>query len=189
LIESSRPDHRRYVEALGVVLVHELMAEPPRETQTAEANIHGGPRRRGSDEKTVAYIEQHLAEPISLEVLAQMAGLSRNYFLVAPSVQSFGIPPKRYQLESAHRKRRQEPLLGKARRPSVTDIGGSVGYNDHQRFSSTAFRRGHRPGPRRAYRRKTSVSQSQNYCVGEYVFTETGHSIAHAPWRRWIPPW
>ncbi|HWS61719.1 MAG TPA: AraC family transcriptional regulator [Steroidobacteraceae bacterium] len=145
LIESSRPDHRRYVEALGVVLVHELM-RTTEGTQTAEANIHGG-LAAWQRRKTVAYIEQHLAEPISLEVLAQMAGLSRNYFCRAFR-QSFGIPPKRYQL--SQRIERAKTLLAK-HAASVTDIGGSVGYNDTSAFS-TAFRRVTGLTPR-AYRR------------------------------------
>src|ERR1700722_14515543 len=41
LIESSRSDHRRYLEALGVVLVHELM-RTTEGTHTAEADINGG---------------------------------------------------------------------------------------------------------------------------------------------------
>src|SRR3984893_8865331 len=134
LIESSRSDHRRYLEALGVVLVHELM-RTTEGTQTAEANIHGG-LAAWQRRKTVAYIEQHLFEPISLAVLAQMVGLSRDYFCRAFR-QSFGLPPKRYQL--IQRIERAKTLLAK-HAASVTDISGSVGYNDTSAFS-TAFRR------------------------------------------------
>ena len=145
LIESSRSDHRRYLEALGVVLVHELM-RTTEGTQTAEANIHGG-LAAWQQRKTVAYIEQHLAEPISLAVLAQMVGLSRTYFCRAFR-QSFGIPPKRYQL--SQRIERAKTLLAK-HAASVTDVSGSVGYNDTSAFS-TAFRRVTGLTPR-AYRR------------------------------------
>ena len=76
-----------------------------------------------------------------------MAGLSRNYFCRAFR-QSFGIPPKRYQL--SQRIERAKTLLAK-HAASVTDISGSVGYNDTSAFS-TAFRRVTGLTPR-AYRR------------------------------------
>jgi AraC family transcriptional regulator len=134
LIESSRSDHRRYLEALGVVLVHELM-RTHEGRHSAEANINGG-LAAWQRRKTVAYIEEHLAEPISLAVLAQMVGLSPNYFCRAFS-QSLGMPPQRYQL--SQRIERAKTLLAK-QGASVTDVGVSIGYSDTSAFSR-AFRR------------------------------------------------
>ena len=42
-----------------------------------------------------SYIEQHLAEPITLATLAELAGLSTYHFCRAFK-QSFGVPPHRY---------------------------------------------------------------------------------------------
>src|ERR1700692_139533 len=134
LIESSRPDHRRYLEAIGVVLVHELMRNNEGR-HGAEANIKGG-LAAWQRRKAVAYIEQHLGEPISLAELAQMVGLSPWYFCRAFR-QSLGIPPQRYQL--SQRIERAKTLLAK-RAASVTDVGLSLGYNSASAFC-TAFRR------------------------------------------------
>jgi AraC family transcriptional regulator len=134
LIESSRPDDRRYLEALGVVLVHELM-RINEGRHGAEANVKGG-LAAWQRRKAVAYIEQHLGEHISLAELAQMVGLSPYYFCRAFR-QSFGVPPQRYQL--SQRIERAKTLLAK-HAVSVTDVGLSVGYNDASAFYS-AFRR------------------------------------------------
>ena len=134
LIESCRPDHRRYLEALGVVLVHELM-RINEGRHGAEANIKGG-LAAWQRRKAVAYIEQHLGEPISLAELAQMVGLSPFYFCRAFR-QSLGIPPQRYQL--SQRIERAKTLLAK-HAASVTDVGLSLGYNSASAFC-TAFRR------------------------------------------------
>jgi len=134
LIESSRPDHQRYLEALGVVLVHELM-RINEGRHGAEANIKGG-LAAWQRRKAVAYIEQHLGEPISLADLARMVDLSPSHFCRAFR-QSFGIPPQRYQL--SQRIERAKTLLAK-HAASVTDVGLSVGYNAASAFC-TAFRR------------------------------------------------
>jgi AraC family transcriptional regulator len=134
LIESGGADHRLYVEALGVVLAHELVrinstkhhAEPP---------INGG-LAAWQRRKAVAYIEEHLTEPVSLAALAELVGLSACYFCRAFR-QSFGTPPHRYQL--SHRIERAKTLLAK-HAASVTEVGLAVGYNDASAFC-TAFRR------------------------------------------------
>jgi AraC family transcriptional regulator len=148
LIESGGSDHRSYWEALGVVLTHEL-AQIEAARHSAQAAISGGlaawQRRKAS-----AYIEEHLAEPISLEVLAGLVRLSACYFCRAFR-RSFGMPPQRYQLN--RRIERAKTLLTK-HAASVTDVGLTVGYNDASAFC-TAFRRvaGLTPS---AYRRSLS---------------------------------
>jgi AraC family transcriptional regulator len=145
LIESGGADHRLYIEALGVVLTHELVRINAGKHR-AEAPINGGLgawQRR----KARAYIEAHLAEPISLAALAQLVGLSASYFCRAFS-QSFGMPPRRYQL--SQRIERARILLAN-QFASVTDVGLTVGYNDASAFS-TAFRKVTGLSPR-AYRR------------------------------------
>jgi AraC family transcriptional regulator len=144
LIESGGSDHR-YAEALGVVLAHELTRMNVSRDGVLSP-INGG-LAAWQRRKAVAYIDEHLAESISLAVLADLVGLSACYFCRAFR-QSFGMPPLRYQL--AKRVERAKTLLAK-HAASVTDVGLSVGYNDASAFC-TAFRRvtGLKPS---AYRR------------------------------------
>jgi AraC-like DNA-binding protein len=134
LIDSGGSDHRHYLEALGVVLAHEL-ARINTGGHSAEAQPNGG-LAAWQRRKAVAYIEEHLAEPISLEALARLVGLSACYFCRAFR-QSLGVPPQRYQLRQ--RIERAKTLLAK-RAASVTDVSLTVGYNDTSAFC-TAFRR------------------------------------------------
>jgi AraC family transcriptional regulator len=134
LIENGYSDHRPYVEALGVVLAHELVRINTGR-YSAEAKINGG-LAAWQRRKAVAYIEEHLAEPISLAALAGLVGLSACYFCRAFR-QSFGMPPQRYQL--SQRIERAKTFLAK-HTASVTDVSNAVGYNDTSAFC-TAFRR------------------------------------------------
>jgi AraC family transcriptional regulator len=133
LIENGGSDHR-YAEALGVVLAHEL-TRMTISRDGAPVRIGGG-LAAWQRRKAVAYIEERLAEPISLAALADLVGLSSCYFCRAFR-RSFGMPPQRYQL--AKRVERAKALLAK-HAASVTDVGLSVGYNDASAFC-TAFRR------------------------------------------------
>lgn len=134
LIESGGSDHGVYLEALGVVLAHELLRINSA-GESAETQCNGG-LAAWQRRKAVAYIEDHLAEPISLDALARLVGLSACYFCRAFR-QSLGMPPQRYQL--SQRIERAKTLLAK-RAASVTDVSLTVGYNDTSAFC-TAFRR------------------------------------------------
>ena len=134
LIESGGSEHRHYLEALGVVLAHELVRINTG-GNSAEVQPNGG-LAAWQRRKAVAYIEEHLAEPISLDALARLAGLSACYFCRAFR-QSLGMPPQRYQL--SQRIERAKTLLAK-HAASVTDVSLTVGYNDTSAFC-TAFRR------------------------------------------------
>ena len=134
LIEGGGSDHRHYLEALGVVLAHELVRINSG-VRSADASTNGG-LAAWQRRKSVAYIEEHLAEAISLAALARLVGLSACYFCRAFR-QSFGVPPQRYQL--MQRIERAKRLLAK-HAASVTDVSLTVGYNDTSAFC-TAFRR------------------------------------------------
>jgi AraC family transcriptional regulator len=134
LIESAGSDHRLYVEALSVVLAHELVrfnAGRP----CAEPQVRGG-LAAWQQRTVIAHIEDHLAEPISLATLAQLVRLSPYHFCRAFK-QSFGMPPHRYH--TGQRIERAKTLLAKPD-PSVTDIGFTVGFSQTSSFSS-AFRK------------------------------------------------
>jgi AraC family transcriptional regulator len=134
LIETGGSDQRDYLQALGVVLAHELVRVNTGRA-IADARINGG-LAAWQRRKAVAYIEEHLAEPISLAALADLVGLSACYFCRAFR-QSFAMPPQRYQL--SQRIERAKTLLAK-HTASVTDVSYAVGYNDTSAFC-TAFRR------------------------------------------------
>jgi AraC family transcriptional regulator len=134
LIESAGSDHRLYVEALGTVLAHELV-------RFNNGKPHAEPLVRGGlaawqQRTVVAYIEEHLAEPISLATLAKLVRLSPYYFCRAFK-QSFGMPPHRYH--TGQRIEHAKTLLAKSD-PSVTDIGFTVGFNQTSSFTA-AFRK------------------------------------------------
>ena len=78
LIETTGADSSPYFEALGTVLAHELVRLNSG-AQRSEAPAKGG-LAAWQQRVVTAYIEDHLAEPISLETLARLAGLSSYYF-------------------------------------------------------------------------------------------------------------
>jgi AraC family transcriptional regulator len=123
-----------YCEALGTVLAHELVR------LNAEARRPNPPVRGGlaaSQQRIVTkYIEEHLAEPISLAKLAQLVRLSVYHFCRAFKT-SFGVPPHRYH--NICRIEHAKSLLAKTA-CSVTEIGLMIGYSETSSFTA-AFRR------------------------------------------------
>jgi AraC family transcriptional regulator len=93
------------------------------------------------------YIEEHLAEDLSLSQLAEVAGLSQFHFARAFR-ESMGLPPLRYV--SARRVERAKDLLAQPGL-SVTQIGAQLGFNDTSHFSAS-FRK-HIGATPSAYRR------------------------------------
>jgi AraC family transcriptional regulator len=145
LIEQDPSAQRPYIEALGVVLSHELLRIISGKAGAAVA-VTGG-LATWQRRKVVTYIEKHLTEPISLAALARLVGLSSCYFCRAFR-RSFGMPPLHYQL----RRRIEHAKTLLARHAElVTDVSLALGYSDTSAFC-TAFRRvtGMTPG---AYRR------------------------------------
>jgi AraC family transcriptional regulator len=134
LIESAEINNRPYMEALGVVLMHELARVSPG-TLHAQVPVRGG-LAAWQQRAVTAHIEEHLAEQISVATLAQLARLSLYYFCRAFK-QSFGIPPHRYH--TRRRIERAKALLAEPA-PSVTDIGLTVGFNETSSFTA-AFRK------------------------------------------------
>jgi len=134
LVESPEPQNRLYLEAVGVVLAHEL-ARLGETSPRIEPQIRGG-LAAWQERVVVAHIEGHLEEQIPLATLAGLARLSPYYFCRAFK-QSFGLPPHRYH--TRRRIERAKALLAKAK-PSVTEIGMAVGFSETSSFTA-AFRK------------------------------------------------
>jgi AraC family transcriptional regulator len=134
LVENPGSMHRQYAEALGLVLTHELVR------MNRDAAL-GGPVNRGGlagwQQKCVAaYIEEHVADDISLAALAELARLSPYHFC-RTFKQSFGMPPHRYHAN--RRIERAKQLLANRELP-VTTIALDVGFSETSTFTA-AFHR------------------------------------------------
>jgi AraC family transcriptional regulator len=133
-LESQTQIDQSYVAALGAVLVHELV-RLNRGAPRVDPPIQGG--LAPWQQRTVAaFIEDHLAEAISLATLAGLVRLSPHHFCRAFK-KSFGVPPHRYH--NGRRIERAKTLLVK-RGSSVTDTGLTIGFSETSSFSA-AFRR------------------------------------------------
>jgi AraC family transcriptional regulator len=140
LIENAGAENRLYFEALCVVLVHELVrlnSGAPSIKPPARGGLAAWQQRTA-----LAYIEEHLAEQISLTTLARLVSLSPYYFCRAFK-QCLGMPPHRYH---TNRRIERAKLLLAQGASSVTDIGFTVGFSQTSSFTA-AFRKvtGHTP--------------------------------------------
>jgi AraC family transcriptional regulator len=140
-----------YFEALGTVLAYELL------NLANEDGRQVGPVRGGltpwQQRQVASYIEEHLAKPIRLATLAQLARLSPYHFCRAFK-QSLGVPPHKYH--SRRRIEQAKRLLGKVE-VSVTEIAMTLGYSETSSFTS-AFHKTTGLTPT-AYRRSLTTLQ------------------------------
>src|SRR6516164_8793718 len=86
--------------------------------------------------RVMDFIEEHLSEEVSLDVLADLVRLSPFHFLRSFK-QSFGEPPYRYW--TGRRIERAKALLASPR-TSVTEIALDVGFHGTSAFSATFHR-------------------------------------------------
>jgi AraC family transcriptional regulator len=133
-VGNSDPWSRQYAEALSLVLMHELI-RLERTASTAARPLRGG-LPVWQQKRVVEFIEEHLAEDVSLAALAGLVDLSLYHFARAFK-QSFGAPPHRY-----HMARRMDHARGllQQRARSVTEIGIQTGFRDTSSFTR-AFRK------------------------------------------------
>ena len=94
------------------------------------ADSHGG-LAPGITRRISEYIDSHLGESISLEAMAEMAGLSVNHFARAFR-QSTGLAPHAYLVQ--RRIEQAERLLSRTDLP-LSQIALAVGFADHSHFA------------------------------------------------------
>jgi AraC family transcriptional regulator len=133
-VRSSDQRQTAYAEALSVALACELM-------RVNESGLPSVTRVRGGlpewqQKKLMQYIDEHLAEDVSLSSLAELVHLSPYHFSRVFK-HSFDMPPHRYLTN--RRIERAKSLLA-ARKLSVTEIGLNVGFSETSSFTS-AFRK------------------------------------------------
>jgi AraC-like DNA-binding protein len=116
-------------EALAVELLRTEGARPPRPTpRVADIRIR----------RAIAFVDASYAEPLSLDAIAKVAGMSRYHFGRVFEAQ-VGKSPYRYLVDV--RIARAASIL-RTGRVSVTEAALSVGFNDLGRFGR-AFRARH----------------------------------------------
>jgi AraC family transcriptional regulator len=100
------------------------------------ADVHRGntlDAYRTAVERAIAYMKDHLTEPLDLDELAHVAAISK-FHLVRVFGEMTGISP-RYFLACLRIQRAKELLL--AREASVTDVCSEVGYTSLGSFSNS----------------------------------------------------
>jgi AraC family transcriptional regulator len=122
--------NERYSEALGLVIAHELLQTHVNRRSPARGGLAVWQQRIVAN-----YIDEHLAESVSLAALAKLVNLSSYYFCRAFK-QSFGVPPHRYH--TLRRIDRAKIMLANPDR-SVTETALSLGFSETSSFSA-AFR-------------------------------------------------
>jgi AraC family transcriptional regulator len=135
LIEGAAVEDQLYFDAMGLVLMHELIRLDRGAPVKDKTYIRGGlaPHQQRI---VTAYIEEHLREPISIATLADLVDLSPFHFCRAFK-KSFGVPPHRYH--TGRRIERAKAMLAK-QALSVTEIGLAVGFSETSSLSA-AFRK------------------------------------------------
>jgi AraC family transcriptional regulator len=132
LVAATEPVDRVYCESLGVVLAHELVRVC---SGAGRTSFKGG--LAGWQQRAVAsYIEEHVADPVPLGTLAEIARLSPFHFSRAFK-QTFGMPPHRFH---THRRIERAKSLLADPAASITAVGMAVGFAETSSFS-TAFRK------------------------------------------------
>ena len=182
-IESAGSDNRLYVEALGLVLAHELVRLNAG-IRPVEAPVRGG--LAGWQQRiATSYIEEHFSEQIPLATLARLVRLSPHYFCRAFK-QSLGMPPHRY-----HNSRRIEQAKMLLAKPefSVTDIGfdGRIQPDQlvHRRVPQGDGVHANRLSPAPLGRQSNVLRASTNKIVIPEICTDASRGAIRPPKRRW----
>src|SRR5215510_10755735 len=134
LVDSLALGDRLYFEALGSLLVHELV-RLSRGIPGIQPRVRGG-LAAWQQRIITTYIEEHANERIPLATLAHLVRLSPCHFSRVFK-QSLGMPPHRYQTD---RRMEHAKLLLAEHAVSVMEISLTMGFSSPSAFA-TAFRK------------------------------------------------
>ncbi len=101
------------------------------ETFAACQSVRYGPDQLEAIERAIGYIHVHYAEPLTLEELARLQGMSVRQFSYLFH-KNIGIRPIDYVIQ--YRIGRAKEILAMSRKP-IGEIAAQVGYDDPQYFS------------------------------------------------------
>ena len=122
-------DQRRDLgfDELGLVLASRLFDLRSRR-QRSTAQTYARDQRRVVD--TALWVDEHSAQPLSLDDMARQAGLSPCHFLRVFGTE-FGVTPHQYLVQCRLRRASRRLIEGDE---SVTDIALDVGFSDLSNF-------------------------------------------------------
>ena len=129
-LNEGSPAGRLYGDALGTALAIHLLHRYAVRRHTPATYRGGLPGFRLK--RVLDFVGDNLAEELSLQQLADIAGMSPHYFAQLFK-QSTGSPPHRYVL-SRRIERAKEKLAG-SRRGNVTEVGLEVGFQNPSHFA------------------------------------------------------
>lgn len=133
-VESPGAMLRQYADALGILLMHEIVrinGDAVRCEPVTRGGLACWQRKR-----VAAYIEEHVADNVPLGTLADLVQLSPWHFSRSFK-QSFGVPPHRYH--AGRRIERAKQLLANRELP-ITAIAYEVGFSETSTFTATFHR-------------------------------------------------
>lgn len=125
---------RQYAEALGIVLMHELVRI--NDDTGSRRPVRRGGLASWQQKRVAAYIDERVADDIPLAALAELARLSPYHFSRSFKL-SFGMPPHRYH---ANRRIERAKQLLANRELSITAIALDIGFSETSTFTA-AFHR------------------------------------------------
>ena len=139
------------VEIQGLLL---LLAREFHQSPVHDASVEIYNQNKAIMEKAIEYIDEHYAEPLTLEQVCRLSTLSKTYFCYL-----FKLMTQQTFVEYILnlRIRHAAELLENSSLP-ITTIGGMVGFNDSTHFSRTFHRLvGMSPRSYRSLKRQSSV--------------------------------
>jgi len=133
-MESNYPSGRLYTDSLAVSVASRLVSTYSSIAQRPAARMGGLGGRRLT--QTLAYIEDHLSEDLSLSRIASVTGVSASHFKTLFR-ESTGVPVHQYVIQRRIERAKDLLMQGKL---SIADIAFSAGFS-HQSHMARHMRR------------------------------------------------
>jgi AraC family transcriptional regulator len=170
--EVAGPCGQLYVECIATAIVTRLLASTRRVQGSGRAKVAELARWRLR--RVTEYVDENLAESVSLADLAAAAGLTRMHF-AAQFRAATGLPPHEYLLR--RRIERAQEMLAEDRE-ALVDIALSVGFQTQSHFTSV-FKRFVGQPPRAWRQRHCDKSRCGNH-NGDWRTDEAVRPLAAA---------